>query len=178
LYDTPIKNSTDLVTRMKTFAVKDPQPEVQIRGDGESDFEAVGRVMYAVQRAGIVKVAGDVVNGPNKHVAFMLQKDLLMPWRTIAQNIEFGLELRGVDAAQRHEVSAQLLAQCLDRSRRGIGAGDHHRWVARQHVHQQEGKHSHQQQHRDGLQEAKQDRAHREGVAPGYLMPTFQKRGK
>jgi biopolymer transport protein ExbD len=56
LYDTPIKNSTDLLDRMKTFAVKDPQPEVQIRGDARSDFEAVGRVMYAVQRAGIVKV--------------------------------------------------------------------------------------------------------------------------
>ena len=56
LYDTPIKNSTDLLDRMKTFAVKDPQPEVQIRGDARSDFESVGRVMYAVQRAGIVKV--------------------------------------------------------------------------------------------------------------------------
>jgi biopolymer transport protein ExbD len=56
LYDTPIKNSADLLDRMKTFAVKDPQPEVQIRGDARSDFEAVGRVMYAVQRAGIVKV--------------------------------------------------------------------------------------------------------------------------
>jgi biopolymer transport protein ExbD len=56
LYDTPIKNSADLVSRMKTFAVKEPQPEVQIRGDARSDFEAVGRVMYAVQRAGIVKV--------------------------------------------------------------------------------------------------------------------------
>ena len=56
LYDTPIKNSADLIDRMKTFAVKDPQPEVQIRGDARSDFEAVGRVMYAVQRAGIVKV--------------------------------------------------------------------------------------------------------------------------
>ncbi len=56
LYDTPIKNSADLLNRMKTFAVKDPQPEVQIRGDARSDFEAVGRVMYAVQRAGIVKV--------------------------------------------------------------------------------------------------------------------------
>ena len=33
-----------------------PQPEVQIRGDGASDFESVGRVMYAVQRSGIVKV--------------------------------------------------------------------------------------------------------------------------
>ena len=56
LYDTPIKNSADLLERMKKFAVKQPQPEVQIRGDGQSDFEAVGRVMYAVQRAGIVKV--------------------------------------------------------------------------------------------------------------------------
>ena len=56
LYDTPIKNSDDLLDRMKTFAVKDPQPEVQIRGDARSDFESVGRVMYAVQRAGIVKV--------------------------------------------------------------------------------------------------------------------------
>lgn len=56
LYDTPIKNSQDLLTRMKTFSVKVPQPEVQIRGDARSDFEAVGRVMYAVQRAGITKV--------------------------------------------------------------------------------------------------------------------------
>ena len=56
LYDTPIKSSTDLIDRMKKFAVMQPQPEVQIRGDGGSDFESVGRVMYAVQRAGIVKV--------------------------------------------------------------------------------------------------------------------------
>ena len=56
LYDTPIKNSGDLLQRMKKFSVMKPQPEVQIRGDGKSDFESVGRVMYAVQRAGITKV--------------------------------------------------------------------------------------------------------------------------
>ncbi|MBL0720874.1 biopolymer transporter ExbD [Piscinibacter sp. Jin2] len=56
LYDTPIKNSRDLLDRMKVFAAKKPQPEVQIRGDAKSNFESVGRVMYAVQRAGIVKV--------------------------------------------------------------------------------------------------------------------------
>ena len=56
LYDTPIKNSDDLLQRMKKFSVMTPQPEVQIRGDGKSDFESVGRVMYAVQRAGITKV--------------------------------------------------------------------------------------------------------------------------
>ena len=56
LFDTPVKNSTDLFERMKKFAAQQPQPEVQIRGDGDSAFEAVGRVLYAVQRAGIVKV--------------------------------------------------------------------------------------------------------------------------
>ncbi len=62
--------------------------------------------------AGRVLVGGEPVTGPNKHVAFMLQKDLLMPWRTIAENIEFGLELRGVAAAERHAVSQRLLQQC------------------------------------------------------------------
>jgi biopolymer transport protein ExbD len=56
LYDTPVRNSTDLLDRMKKFSVMEPQPEVQIRGDGKSDFESVGRVIYAVQRAGITKV--------------------------------------------------------------------------------------------------------------------------
>ncbi|WP_333841698.1 ExbD/TolR family protein, partial [Limnohabitans sp.] len=56
LYDTKMKNTSDLLERMKKFSVLTPQPEVQIRGDGQSDFESVGRVMYAVQRAGITKV--------------------------------------------------------------------------------------------------------------------------
>ena len=56
LYDTPIRNSQELFERMKKFALMKPQPEVQIRGDGASDFEAVGRVMVAVQRSGISKV--------------------------------------------------------------------------------------------------------------------------
>jgi NitT/TauT family transport system ATP-binding protein len=62
--------------------------------------------------AGRVKVGGEEVLGPNKHVAFMLQKDLLMPWRSIYQNVEFGLELRGVKPAQRRAVAEQLLVQC------------------------------------------------------------------
>jgi biopolymer transport protein ExbD len=65
LYDTPVKTTADLIDRMKKFASKDPQPEVQIRGDGQSSFESVGRVMYAVQRAGIVKV-GFITEPPSK----------------------------------------------------------------------------------------------------------------
>ena len=56
IYDTPVKGTRDLIDRMKVFAKKDPQPEVQIRGDGAASYEGVGRVIYAVQRAGITKV--------------------------------------------------------------------------------------------------------------------------
>ena len=45
-----------LVARLKTEAVKEPQPEVHIRGDGEVRYESVGRVVVACQRAGIMKV--------------------------------------------------------------------------------------------------------------------------
>lgn len=62
--------------------------------------------------AGVVKVQGEVVTGPNRQVAFMLQKDLLMPWRTIAQNVAFGLELRKVRRAEREAISARLLEAC------------------------------------------------------------------
>ena len=56
LYDTPVKSPAELVGRLKKFAAMQPQPDVQVRGDAQSAFESVGRVMYAVQRAGITQV--------------------------------------------------------------------------------------------------------------------------
>jgi len=65
LYDTPVKNGQDLFERVSKVASRKPQPEVQIRGDGAADFEAVGRVMNAVQRAGIAKVS--FITEPSGH---------------------------------------------------------------------------------------------------------------
>jgi len=45
-----------LVTRLKVISVNEPQPEVHIRGDSDVRYEAVGRVVVACQRAGILKV--------------------------------------------------------------------------------------------------------------------------
>ncbi|MCP5272377.1 MAG: biopolymer transporter ExbD [Burkholderiaceae bacterium] len=45
-----------LVERLKLEAVKEPQPEVHIRGDLASRYESIGRVVVACQRAGIAKV--------------------------------------------------------------------------------------------------------------------------
>ena len=58
---------------------------------------------------GEVLVDGEQVKGPNSHVAFMLQKDLLLPWRTIRENVEFGLEVRKRPAAERREIALAAL---------------------------------------------------------------------
>ena len=52
----PLPDIETLVERLKKVAVKEPQPEVHIRGDGEVRYESVGRVVVAAQRAGIYKV--------------------------------------------------------------------------------------------------------------------------
>ncbi len=51
-----LRGIEELVSRLKVQAVKEPQPEVHIRGDSEVRYEAVGRVVVACQRAGIFKV--------------------------------------------------------------------------------------------------------------------------
>jgi biopolymer transport protein ExbD len=56
VYDAPVRSSAELIKQLQTFAEKTPQPEVQIRGDAQTDFEAIGRVLYAAQVAGLTKV--------------------------------------------------------------------------------------------------------------------------
>ena len=56
LFDTPIRSQAEMVKQLQTLADKKPQPEVQIRGDAQTDYEAVGRVLFAAQSAGLTKV--------------------------------------------------------------------------------------------------------------------------
>jgi biopolymer transport protein ExbD len=63
------KRYTDLevlVTDLKKEAVKEPQPEVHIRGDMDARYESVGRLVVACQRAGIAKV-GFITEPPPKN---------------------------------------------------------------------------------------------------------------
>ncbi|MFA7282345.1 MAG: biopolymer transporter ExbD [Sterolibacterium sp.] len=51
-----VPDTQRLLEKLKTEAVKVPQPEVHIRGDMEARYEFVGKVVFACQRAGIIKV--------------------------------------------------------------------------------------------------------------------------
>src|ERR1700687_6421988 len=69
-------------------------------GCGKSTLLNIGSGLTAPSE-GEAFVDGERVAGPNAHVAFMLQKDLLLPWRTVAENVMFGVEIQGAAAAGR-----------------------------------------------------------------------------
>jgi len=78
-------------------------------GCGKSTLLNIGSGLAAPSE-GAAFVDGERVAGPNAHVAFMLQKDLLLPWRTVAENVMFGVEIQGVAQAERRRRAQQLLA--------------------------------------------------------------------
>jgi len=51
-----IKDSKELFDRLKVEAVKVPQPELHIRADENTRYEAVGRVVATAQRSAIMKI--------------------------------------------------------------------------------------------------------------------------
>jgi biopolymer transport protein ExbD len=54
-----------IVKELKKESIRDPQPEVHIRGDMDARYESVGRLVVACQRAGIAKV-GFITEPPAK----------------------------------------------------------------------------------------------------------------
>jgi NitT/TauT family transport system ATP-binding protein len=77
-------------------------------GCGKSTLLNIGSGLTAPSE-GDAYVDGERVEGPNAHVAFMLQKDLLLPWRTVAENVMFGVEIQGVAVAERKRRAQALL---------------------------------------------------------------------
>jgi biopolymer transport protein ExbD len=51
-----LPDEEELMSRLRQAAVIVPQPEVHIRGDQETEYHNVGRVVEAAQKAGIAKI--------------------------------------------------------------------------------------------------------------------------
>jgi NitT/TauT family transport system ATP-binding protein len=77
-------------------------------GCGKSTLLNMGAGLY-LPSEGEVLVDGAQVTRPSPQVAFMLQKDLLLPWRTIRENVELGLQIHGMPAGERKPRALALL---------------------------------------------------------------------
>lgn len=61
--------------------------------------------------AGSIRVNGiDVTGTTSEHIGYVLQKDLLFPWRTVLENVILGLEVRGTSKKEARERARQLFA--------------------------------------------------------------------
>jgi NitT/TauT family transport system ATP-binding protein len=97
--------------RNVNFSIRDGEVVALIgpSGCGKSTLLNIGSGLTAPSE-GQAFVDGAPVAGPNAQVAFMLQKDLLLPWRTILENVMFGVEIQGVPLGERKRRAEKLLS--------------------------------------------------------------------
>lgn len=105
-------SSADVVTAVKdvSFRIADGEVVSLIgpSGCGKSTLLNIGAGLNRAS-TGLAYVDGEAVEGPNAHVAFMLQKDLLLPWRTITENVMLGAEIHGMPRSEREQRAQALL---------------------------------------------------------------------
>jgi ABC-type nitrate/sulfonate/bicarbonate transport system ATPase subunit len=63
----------------------------------------------AVPDSGIVSLDGEDIIGRTGYVAYMMQRDLLLPWRTVLENVILGPELAGLPLLEARASARALL---------------------------------------------------------------------
>ena len=61
-------------------------------------------------RTGTLNVDGAAVSGPSPERGMVFQQHTLFPWRTVRDNVAFGLKMRGLGKAERHRAADEILA--------------------------------------------------------------------
>lgn len=98
----------DTITVLKDFAIDVREGEFLAilgpSGCGKSTFLNI-LAGLSHQTAGDIKVDGEPVNGINLKQGVVFQGYALFPWRTVIENVEVGLQIRGVNKKERKEIS-------------------------------------------------------------------------
>ncbi len=61
--------------------------------------------------AGQILFRGRAVDGINPEIGYVTQKDNLLPWRTLIQNVELALEIRGIEKSARRRRAEELIGR-------------------------------------------------------------------
>jgi len=101
----PVAALTDLnlaVARGEFISIVGPS------GCGKSTFLNI-LLGLIKQDSGTLELNGTPITGPSQERAMVFQEFGLLPWRTVAANIELGLELKGTPTAARTERATELI---------------------------------------------------------------------
>ncbi len=64
---------------------------------------------FAMPSSGAIQVQGQAVTAPGPERGMVFQEYALFPWMTVAQNIAFGLEIKGLAKPERDRIVSQLM---------------------------------------------------------------------
>jgi NitT/TauT family transport system ATP-binding protein len=92
------------------FEVKDKE-FVCILGSSGCGKTTLLRLIAGLDRAknGDIILDGEKIHGTNPKVGFVFQEYSLFPWRTVIDNIAFGLEMKGMGKEERYRIADHYL---------------------------------------------------------------------
>jgi NitT/TauT family transport system ATP-binding protein/sulfonate transport system ATP-binding protein len=104
------KTGSNLVVNDVSFDVKNNEFLVLL-GPGHCGKTVILNIIAGLlkQDSGSVSLDGEEITGPSPKISMVFQKLGLMPWKTVIENVELGLKLKGVDKKDRREVSQHFI---------------------------------------------------------------------
>ena len=58
---------------------------------------------------GQILLDGEELKGSDERIGMVFQKRALMPWKTVMENVEFGLKLKGMDKTERRNIAQKYI---------------------------------------------------------------------
>ena len=58
---------------------------------------------------GQILLDGEELKGSDERIGMVFQKRALMPWKTVMENVEFGLKIKGMDKTERRKIAQKYI---------------------------------------------------------------------
>ncbi len=102
-------SQTEIIDRIN-FTVRDGE-FVCIVGPSGCGKTTLLQIMAGLQKptSGKILLENTEIKDPTPRIGLVFQHYALFPWRTVAENIEFGLELRGEDEKKEDDVASSMI---------------------------------------------------------------------
>ncbi len=96
------------VTAIKDFSLKIKKSElISIVGPSGCGKTTILNLLAGLERPtkGSIKINEDVIKGPGSDRGMIFQEGGLLPWRNVIRNVEFGLEIKGINPEKRRSIA-------------------------------------------------------------------------